>query len=190
MNYRKNFWESNFDLLAISCVRRLYDSDNSTDKSKSSDIMWSIYFIYDYSSRYFILPMKDRVKIIERDVVGVEGFFSNLPEEVKDVIDLYQYLQKDSEYRYLDTWQETVEERRIFIEKLRNEVSEMLSSNPERCIKIWESIDKLLLNSKAILSQKDDILERINKQGGIKIKGGIQLSLLAKGIIGNENEKM
>jgi hypothetical protein len=183
--YQVSFWEDNSDLLAISCIRDFYELDKSEGKNYSSTVMWAIYFIYDYESRYFTIPYEERVKLIEKDFLDKEGFFKENEENLKEIIEVYRYLQKDSEYRYLDTWQETVESRRLFLERLKEHAEGLMSNSPEKSVKIWESIDKMLLNSKEILAQKDEILERINKQGKIKIKGDLKLSLLAKGVLQN-----
>lgn len=173
----KSFWEDNEDLLASKCIRDLYESDTTTNKSFSSTVMWAIYYIYDFRSRYFRAPLLERIKLIEVDYIGEEGFIEKNKEVLKPIIELYKYLQKDSELRYLDTWQEIVEARRLYIEDLMGKATE--SFNP----KIWKVIDEMLLNSEKIMAQKDGIMKRISEAGEGKIKGSQKLSLLAQGDI-------
>lgn len=169
--YEQNFWDTdnNSDLLALKAFKSLYQIDNHPSKEESSKIMWAIYLIYDYASQLATLPLAQRVQIIEDDFLNKPKYFTQYQAQLNPAIQEYLNLQKGSERRYLDTWQEAVEKRRYFMEQTPYEKT------------TWEMLDKMLLSSDKILGQKEEILRRIEIQEGGQIKGGQTLSALAKG---------
>lgn len=167
-NEEVSFWEDNEELLIIDEFKELYNKDQSKDKINSSRLMWVLYFLFDYESRYAHLPLEMRITIVEGDYLKQKGYVEANKQTLDILANRYNDLQKDSEKRYLDTWQETVEKRRQFLQQTEYDT------------KTWRMLDEMLINSKQILAQKDEILERIRKNEG-RVKGDLKISLLAKG---------
>ena len=175
--YGSNFWELNQDLLIIKSLKELYEGDRSKGKEESSNIMWAIYFVYDYCSKYSKHPLDLRIKLVEENFLGESGYFEKNSLRLKEVIEVYLWLQKDSERRYLDTWQEIVESRRIYLEDLAKKLNKLPDGKKDMVIEV---LDRALLNTEKILAQKDEILKRINKLGE-RTKGDLDLTKLALG---------
>jgi hypothetical protein len=180
-NILVNYWEKNSELLAIQAIKKLYDNDETLDKSRSSTIMYAIELIYDYESRYAKMAEPERIKLIEKEYIGEKNFFTINAIDMKPIIDMYKKIQEDSELRYLRTWEAKVEERRVFLESITYDD------------KNYSKIDDMLLQSSKILEQKKVIMDLVKKEAKSKIKGGQKLSLLAQNkltkIVEDENKK-
>lgn len=168
--YEQNFWEqeNNGDLLSLKAFRNLYQQDVSPTKEESSKVMWAIYLIYDYASHLAKIPPTQRVQKVEEEFLEKPNYFTLYKAHLNPVISAYLDLQKGSERRYLETWEEMIEKRRVFLKDTPYQKD------------TWEMLDKMALASDKILAQKDEILKRIDTQEGGQIKGGQSLSFLAK----------
>lgn len=163
-----NIWKENPYLLTLKTFKYIYDSDTSEGKEESSKYIWAIYLVYDYYSRYAHLPLEQRIKIVEEEFLQEPSFFSLNKELLEPIITLYLDLEKTSERRYLEVWKDAVDKRTKFLE------------STEYNLNNFDLIDKMLLNSVKILSQKGEIEAAVNKQEA-HIKGGVVLGLLARG---------
>lgn len=159
-----DFWDLNPDLILMPKFRETFSLFPNPSR-----VMWAIYMVYDYYSQYFNNPLQIRISLAEKEVLEDEGFFEREKEKLQPIIDFYNELQKDSPRRYLETFRITFEDRRRYMASQKYD---------EKSYKILES---LILTTKGILQQEEEILKMLNKEESGRIKGGISPGMLVSG---------
>lgn len=161
-----DFWDLNPDLILMPKFRSVFELFPNPSR-----VMWAVYMVYDYYSQYFNNPIQIRMELAEKEVLEDEGFFEREKEKLQPIIDFYNELQKDSARRYLETWRNSVEARRRYM------------ANIPYDDKSYKILDQMILLTKEILQQEQDILKMLNKEEGGKVKGGFSPGMLAKGTL-------
>lgn len=157
------FWKDYLWMSKLHPFNLLYGRDKGKGKKESSDIMWGIALLCDYDSPYKHLEWGERVKIVsEIYKVDIED------ELIKECIDKYYFLQRDSVRRYLEEFDRKLDDR-------RNYMNGMGYSKEN-----WEELDKMLISTDKIMLQRDKIIQMINKESVTKIRGELELSMMEK----------
>lgn len=101
---KENYWNNNQDLTLFEPFKSFYKDDKSKDKKKSSDVMTTLYFIYDRKSPLYNSPNKDEQ--VRKDILGDENYKidENLIERFKEIV----LTQAE---RSLLAWEEKMKER-------------------------------------------------------------------------------
>lgn len=137
-----------------------------------SQIMWAIALVYDYDSLYYNLQEDERKLLIAKDYLKEPDFFEINEKPLRPVIKKYMFLQRDSERRYLNEWNNKVDEISVAIKKWK--------ATDKNLDKIMVAMKK----QKELLEQKDEIMDRIAKRmSSDEIRGGGELSLIESGRI-------
>jgi hypothetical protein len=167
----------NPEILALKPFEILYQDDDSPDKEDSSNIMWTIYFAYDYNSQYFSLPPNDRWELIKKEFIfpkygkddkaKLEDYFKSV--QFQRLTSLYNdKLLNDSTAQYLISQKISLEKRADYL------------SREEYNAKTAEILDKLHLQTPKIIEALKDLEDRLQVQVG-QIRGDQELTPLAKG---------
>jgi hypothetical protein len=155
-----NFWDINKKFKGVGLFKDVYDADKSKKKKASSKTMWAVALFTDYESLLANMLIGERRELVEKDHHDGEM----LPDLI---IDEYNFYQRNSERRYLSTWNSKVDE----MERVLKETHVTLEN--------MDDITKHLLQLEKLLSQKDAVIKRISKkQMESKNQGGAQSSLL------------
>lgn len=172
---KRNFWEEpkNDQLLLIQEFKDLFEKDKTKDKKESSMIMWAVYFACDYYTRYSEVPQQDRIIEIEKSLFNDPGYFTKNRKVLEPLMTKYNKLQETSPRKYLITFLETIEKRRMFLE------------NVEYDNHTAKAIDDMLLNSSKLFQQEKDIQTMLASKGESIIKGDVKLSLMDLGLVGD-----
>ena len=161
----ENFWKSHPDL-NLGAFAKLQKNDKSKDKKQSSLVMWAIALIWDLDSKYAKIEEKDRIKLISKEVLNNETFFTDTPEKYTEVIEFYKYIQRDAPKRVLESFDKDLDERREFMESMVYDES------------TWEQKDKMWLATQKLMEQREKLVAMVSRTQETKIKGGKQLGLL------------
>mgnify|MGYP003645748566 CR=1 FL=1 len=83
--YENNFWETS-DLKLIEPFKDFYKSDKSKNKTRSSLVMWCIYYIYNRKSDLYYISEKE--EIVKRDILQDSTYSipENLAEAYSDAV--------------------------------------------------------------------------------------------------------
>jgi len=155
---QSDFWKINPDLSKVAAFTKV--QNNFKDHSK---LMWMIALIYDYESKYYNYPIKDRIRVVNTDLFSKKPEFN--PREraiVESAIKRYKEMDTDSERRYLDLWNSKVDE---FLDCVQTTKITMKN--------IKEMGEHLLMCDK-LIKQKDYIDERVKKKEEEKNKHGLR----------------
>lgn len=147
----------------------VFDSDKSSKKQKSSDIMWAIALLIEPSSKFANLSLKERKNLIAKDFLKNEKFKW---EDHKETIENYKRYNLTAAEKALIAWEEKMIERQEFIKgtKYDEETAEML--------------DKMLGNTKKLFDDYQRILKDLNNsEGEGDTFGGAQESAQERGVI-------
>lgn len=137
-----------------------------------SDIMWAIALVYDYDSLYFNLEIEERRALIAKEFLKEPTFFRANEKVLAKVIDKYMYLQRDSEKRYLEEWNDKMDK-----------ISKAIKGWKVTEANLDEQTD-IMKKQKILLEQKDEVMDRMMRGPvGDEIRGGGELSLLESGKI-------
>lgn len=147
-----------------------------TFKKVSSNIMWGIALLYDTKSKFFNLPIDDRLSIIKKEFLKDKDF--NI-EKYKDQIELYVKLTTTPAKRQLIQWNRILDEKSKYLETIRyssetyNDIEKMLSSNT----KLYEELSRI---TSAIEME----------EAGSAVKGGAKKSLLEDDNLTDNNDTL
>ncbi len=137
LDLSSNFWKVNPNFTVISLFKELSKTKNS------SDIMWAIVCRYYYDSPYKNLQDKDKIKLIEKDILKTNKFdWKEYDEVIKEFIN---FITPKAKKLLLD-WEKKLEERTEFIQSLKYDSStyEMLDKLMTASDKLWTSYVKIL----------------------------------------------
>jgi hypothetical protein len=187
----ENYWKKNPEYIIIPEFRQQYIEDPTEDKFLSSTFMWGIHYVYSYQSVYSHLKHEDRINIVETNILffleeqtgkvinPVIGFFRDNAEKLKPIIDAFNLLQKDSPLRALDAMDRYID--------LRNNM--LYNVDSKTTLADLKEKDNLMLKITELVATRNKMYNEIHPEHKSTIKGGIELSLLAKNKIkiGNLN---
>ncbi len=145
-----------------------------TFKKVSSNVMWAIALLYDTKSKFFNLPIDDRLNIIKKEFLKDKDF--NI-EKYKNQIELYVKLTTTPAKRQLIQWNRILDEKSKYLETIRyssetyNDIEKMLSSNT----KLYEELSRI---TSAIEME----------EAGSAVKGGAKKSLLEDDNLTDNND--
>lgn len=156
-----SFWKENPQIDA----NPRFNYIKTTEKKISSDLMWSIALIYDYDSDYRGMDITERIKEVERMMLG-EGYFKDHPHE--DLIEAYNDLQFDSPRQMLETQKQLISDRNAFLKNTSGSLDPAI-------IKLREDMGKntkLIYNTyKEIKKDVETFEAETNVQGGYTPSG-------------------
>lgn len=171
----KDFWKVNPHLKLPKLFRSVYNGvavimQGYGKEIGSSKLMWSVSLIWDYDSKFSTYPLMDRKRLIAGDYLGDIKFFRLKGSKgYKELEDMYNELQMDSEKRYLVMWNNKVDKITSFMEKMavnRKSINDIID---------------LLSKYEDLIRHKDYIDERLRKkdqESELGIRSGGRLSLL------------
>lgn len=150
-DYNINFWEV-FPRLKPK-FSYFHKTDRTKGKKRSSDVMWALMFMYHPKSEYYEAPFKDKVKIVETEIIGEEKYFETHKEIVEQLTaDIKDLVLNTAAQRQYDAWKETSDKRTAFIKEL-----EYSESN-------WEMLDKMATQTYKIYQEFDKIKDILDKE--------------------------
>lgn len=159
-----NFWEVHPQIKFLGEFKKLYDSDKSKKKEKSSAIMWAIFLVYDPDSELFNFELKEKIKLVSRDFLD----FPFKEEDYKNVIDAYISTKLTPARRQLYVWNRKLDEKTAYLETLTYEDNA-------------DQIEKLLSTNDKLFKDYESILKRIEQESSGKVQGDAEESLREKG---------
>lgn len=143
-----------------------------TNVKLQSDIMWAIALVYDYDSMYSNLELEERQALIAKEFLKEPTFFRVNEKALNKVVDKYMYLQRDSEKRYLEEWNDKMDNIRKTIRGWKVTTANL------------DEVTGIMKKQKDLLEQKDEIMDRMMRGPvGDEIRGGGELSLIESGKI-------
>ena len=173
-NPSENFWLLNPTMVTKEEFRKLFEEDKSKSKEKSSNIMWGIAMAVDpcESNIYRHLNYTEKKEIIEKDFINhqllSEKFYW---DDYTDIILAYENLcisQLEREFVRLKR-------------KLSDRVN-LIEMTPYS-LDTYEDLDKLILNTKKIYDQLNQIMDQIQRaESGQLIEGNVE-SASEKGLL-------
>lgn len=168
-----NFWEANPQLKLAGVFKDQYTSDKSKGKTASSKLMWFIAFVADLESKYYGLPIEERIELLEEDFLTEPGFYKENKALVDSLIELYTRLTDTAAERHLRQWDDTLEKRSEFLRTM------------EYSLENFDKVDKLAANTQNIYKTLNQIKKDIEmeRSGGGIAKGGSMESLSDTGEI-------
>lgn len=174
-NPSANFWEVNPQFKTLTVFAEFYKKDRSTNKNKSSKVMWVICGITDSQSNYHDMPDDKEAKIgkyktIGADLMKDENWWDDNIEKYQHLDDEYCRIYKTRAQRALENWFRNLEDRqKVFDETpyeigLTNQEGKLVGSN----VKVKD--DMFAINGKlwAEYLKIMEIVEAENAEGGVK----------------------
>ncbi len=176
----KNFWSVNPQLQLAGAFRELYNTDTSRDKSVSSKIMWAIALVYDTESKFYNLPMKDRLRIIAVDFLEDAKF----PwKTIQGQVDFFQEVCLTEAERTLTEWNQKMLERSKFIRDTKYTIG-ILDSKGKYVGGTATIIDGMMANTKKLYDQYKQVMDDLAKEKGKgRVYGSATESATEKGLL-------
>lgn len=101
--YENNFWETS-DLKLIEPFKSFYNSDKTKGKSRSSLVMWCIFYIYNRKSDLYYISNKE--EIVKRDILQDSTY--SIPD---DLIEAYLDSALSQSEKSLLVWEDMMHKR-------------------------------------------------------------------------------
>lgn len=176
----KNFWSVNPQLQLMGAFKKLYDADKTKGKEESSNIMWAISLVYDTESKYYNLPIKDRLRITAIDFLHDAKFpWKQYDEQVS----FFQEVCLTEAERTLSEWNQKMLERSKFIKATKYTIG-VLDSKGKYVGGTATIIDGMMANTKKLYDQYRQVCEDLAKEKGKgRTYGGASESATEKGLI-------
>lgn len=178
-----NFWEMHPDFKAAGASKKLYDSDRTKKKDKTSKLMWTIALIWDMNSKYYNMPEYDtedeqgKISLMFEEVYGDKEYYLKNQEQILYLKMQYIRMQDTPSKRALRDLQDKVDERAIFIKQTKYELGDWnergtLVGNTSKII------DDMLKASKNIFELLEAAHKAVNEENAAtETKGGGNVSL-------------
>jgi len=168
---KTSFWKLYPTFIKPKIYNDLYKSDKSKSKSKSSQIMWAVVFIYDKTAvnPYKNLQLDEKIQVINEDILNNSEFNWEPYEKLLQFSEnLFMTEIERSYYSYLNK----MEERRKLIE------------DTAYTLKNAEALDKMIKSTEQIRKELENLEKLVNLQeSGSKTKGDIIESASEKGLV-------
>jgi len=168
-NTTANFWKNNPQLIIM--FKDFYDNDTTSNKDKSSKVMWAIALLVDPNENNSFRNMKyeDKLKIIQNNYINEKNFSW---VKYDDLIETYKKRVLTKSELALHVMERKLEERI----KLINDTPLTLDNA--------ELLDKIQLNMTKLKKEIKD-LERLIKDedSSITTKGNKKMGLMDSGLL-------
>lgn len=175
------FWKANPQWLIRGAAKKVYKSDRSDNKVKSSRMMWFVSGLLDGQSNYTeMLDDEDSVhgkhQALSKDIFDKADWWSKNKKTMLPLVEMYEEMLLTPATRALKAWEAKLLERdEIFASTkytigLTDENGKLVGSNVE-------ILDKMFERSPKIWEQFFKIQEKIEGEGGEAVKGGSMESL-------------
>lgn len=160
-----NFWEVHPQLKIPKPFADLYKADKTKGKSKSSNLMWAIAYVYHPKSKFYNLPLEQKQRIVAKDFLKDKNFdWSSIDDEIK----LFKELCMTPAERSLDNFYRKLLERDQFINTHPYDF-EMITSSKTRA----EVLDAMLSKTNSLYQTYSQILDQLYKEDAdSKTEGG------------------
>lgn len=162
-----NFWELYPDLEKVE----EFASIKTYYKKESSDVMWFIVNCFDSESKFINLYIDDRTELLSKDMMKDITWYNKNGNRIQPAVDMYIRLNDTPAKRHMRQWTETLEKRTIFLK------------NAEYDLDNYDKLDKMAVNTKALMDTFKKIQEELTKENGVITRGGAQPSLADGGEI-------
>lgn len=173
-----NFWAVHPQLKVPKEFKNLYKADKSKDKTRSSNVMWAIAYVYHPKSKFYNLPIEQKKKLVAKDFLEDENFDWS---SIEDEVNLFKELCLTQAERSLDNFYNKLKQRDEFINSYPYEFKRVHEGSSKT---IAEALDSMLGKTKALYDTYYNILEELTKEdSGSKTEGGGVESLSDSGEI-------
>ena len=164
----ENFWKLNS--YYISLFEDFYTKDKSKDKTKSSKIMWALYFKVHPNSIYYNLPNKD--KAIKDKFLKEPKFNWDKYIKIEEVF--HDTILTEAERALVD-WDDTMKKRRVFLNAQDFTLDEYTTEG--KLIKgSADQLDRMLGNTAKLYNDYNKIIKELREEKLKKGKGNKPLS--------------
>jgi hypothetical protein len=189
-----DFFESYPDLLALREVQDLFFSKKGNGrnftKEEISKAMWAIYFVYHHNSIWSKKPFNVRTEFVSIDFIGIKGWWEKSYPFLKPIIDKFVYLLDDAPERYLQSLYDKLDERNEMIKNTPYSLFDDKGVEIKGARTRAEWLDKMILNSAALVNEIKRVEATLHKTNDRIIKGGKTLTMHGKEELnGIKNEK-
>lgn len=166
---KQNFWKLHPVLTSIEPFKKFYSTNVTKD---SSILMWFIKYGYHPDSEFFNMSVKDKNRILGRDIIGEESYYEDNKDDVDYLVDAFCKIIEHPIDRTI----------RIVKEKL-DQKNDFLSTNTYD-METFEDIDKALLSLDKQVAMLEKLENNREKKKSSNIaKGDVELSESDQGII-------
>lgn len=172
-NIKASFWECNPILLTVGAFKKLYDSDKSKNKNKSSKVMWSVALCTDMhqDNIWKTYKLAEKQALIKEDYLEDKNFDWE-HETIIELIETYTSFCMTKLEKDLVSWENKLEQRSTFL----NDEPYTMDNAKE--------LDVVFLNSEKISIMISNIREKISEESDKgQMKGGATESLSEQGEI-------
>lgn len=170
----KNFWKLYPGWKTPKELKALYLSDKSSNKAKSSMLMWAIIHMFDKteSNPYRMMDSDERLSVINDDILDDSKFNW---KDYKDVVDASQILMTSELERSRDNLIIYLEKRRRFIEQQQEELDFTIIADIDKAVKANKDLLAELDRLNAAIELSDETgatkggkLESMNETGMLR----------------------
>lgn len=106
----RNFWRMFPELKEFEPFKSFRLQDKTKEHTVSSKEMWAVSLIYNFESSILRnYNEADRIKMVEKDFLEKEGFFSKHAAKFEPIIEGYKGLLDNSAFRNLHAWNEDMD---------------------------------------------------------------------------------
>ena len=166
-DYEKNrysFWEVNPEFKFTEPFDDYYNA--TENKDFSSEVMWAIFLFCDIKSPKIRLRKDEREEDIKKYFLKDDTFSFEYHE---DLVEAYPKVVMTKIQRELKVWQDKIEERNKFLEKLNYD------------LKTFEALDKMMKDSKLIWESFGKIYKEYQEENiETRARGGREESFTEK----------
>ena len=187
-NTDENYWQINPIMKTISQFNKLYTSDKSKNKQKSSKIMWAIALFLDPndSNVWRNVLKEDKIKLIESEYMKGEDFkFSD--KQIVELCEVYLDRCITIAEKELVNLEEKLQERGRFIKETPyslDSYEETEDGKFKRSKGTAEQLDKMVVGTYNIHKQYNQIKKDIQEESNSgRTKGGQNESASEKGVL-------
>lgn len=158
-----NFWKINPQLVFPEAFNKIFRSDTSKNKVKSSQLMWAIALYCDVDSKYRQVSDKEKKTLIATDYLKAPDF----PwDDFKEQIEAWEMF-KPVAIRQLMEWERFMNEKTIYMRELKYDANNR------------KDIEEMLLSNTKLYKEYEDIKKRIAEiENAGTLEGGGQESFL------------
>lgn len=163
----KSFWVVNSFFKTIDCFYKLFKEDKSWGKKDSSQLMWALCYLCDFSSKFRKLPEKERKVLISNDILK-NPKFNWEDKKIKEYIKQWEVFKTPMQ-KQMSHWEKFLNQKNELMDDLKMEISN------------YKTIQDMLLSNVELQEAYDSINEKLAQESdGGKIIGGGRESLLEK----------
>lgn len=182
-----NFWTCNPQFKIKVPFKDIYDGDKSSNKEKSSRLMWGFALLLDpVYSIYKVFRRPEREKIVVREWLNTDDFKEFSWGQYHEALETFENLTTSPARRALADWNNKIQDRSEFLRTTSYtlDTEEFTEKGKKISVKGSASqLDKMMIDTPKIYAEYQRVLREMDQETAERAMGDGEMSATEKGMI-------